>query len=96
MDNHLFRELVDSIKEMKAIEAGKKKASRTFKFNEVDVKAIREGIGVSQSDFAYMIGVSVDTVQNWEQGRCRPAGPAKALLRAIRNDPEAIVRALMA
>jgi putative transcriptional regulator len=61
---------------------------------ELDVRAIREaarGIGYTQGSFAQAIGVSVKTVQNWEQGRCRPTGPARATetlssKRTIRRD----------
>ncbi|MGM3371760.1 helix-turn-helix domain-containing protein, partial [Escherichia coli] len=48
----------------------------------------------SQSKFAELISVSVDTLRNWEQGRRSPTGPAKALLRAIVNDPQHVLQAL--
>src|SRR5262249_30378515 len=52
-----------------------------------DVKAIRERLGKSQAGFARMIGVSVSTLQNWEQGRRRPVGPARALLEVAGANP---------
>jgi putative transcriptional regulator len=58
------------------------------------VKAIREKLGRSQAEFALMIGVSVATLQNWEQGRRRPAGPAQALLRVAASNPKIVARAL--
>ncbi len=60
----------------------------------VDVKAVRRRLGKSQSEFACMIGVSVSTLQNWEQGRRRPEGPARALLRVAAANPEAVAAAL--
>lgn len=58
------------------------------------VRAIRERLGMSQAAFARMFGISVATLQNWEQGRRRPEGPARMLLRVIDREPEAVRRAL--
>jgi putative transcriptional regulator len=60
----------------------------------VDVKAVRQRLGKSQAEFARMIGVSVATLQNWEQGRRRPEGPARALLKVAAANPEAVAAAL--
>ena len=60
----------------------------------MDVKAIRGRLGKSQAEFALMIGVSVSTLQNWEQGRRRPEGPAQALLKVASVNPEAVAEAL--
>src|SRR5512139_3573662 len=62
------------------VRRGEMKASRIFKFAPADIKAIRERLGKSQSEFALLIGVSVSTLRNWEQGRRSPEGPARALL----------------
>ena len=59
-------------------------------FPEPDVKAIRERTGMSQTQFAYLIGVKPKTLQNWEQKRVRPAGPARALLRIVEANPQAL------
>ena len=59
-----------------------------------DVKAIRARLGKSQTEFAQMIGVSAATLQNWEQGRRTPDGPALALLRVASAEPRAVARAL--
>ena len=59
-----------------------------------DPRAVRERLGISQAAFARMFGVSVWTLRNWEQGRRRPEGPARALLRVIEREPEAARRAL--
>lgn len=60
----------------------------------MDVKAVRLHLGKSQSEFARMIGVSVSTLQNWEQSRRRPEGPARTLLWVAAANPEAAAEAL--
>jgi putative transcriptional regulator len=67
---------------------------RTTVFKPDDVKAVRATLGASQSEFALMIGVSVATLQNWEQGRRTPDGPALALLRVAARNPKAVAQAL--
>jgi putative transcriptional regulator len=94
MNEKLFEKLSESIKETGRIQKGWTKPSRTFKYNAVDIRKLRESIKVSQSQFARMIGVSVDTVQNWEQGRRTPRGPAMALLRVFEQHPKAVVGSL--
>ena len=91
-----FDKLVKSVKQAGRIRRGKAKASRTFEFRPADIKAIREGLDKSQSEFALMIGVSVSTLQNWEQGRRYPEGPARALLKVAAENPEAVAKALSA
>ena len=90
----MFEELMFSVKEMDQIVKGNKKHSRTFSYPEPEVKAIREKVGLSQSRFASLIGVSKRTLENWEQGRRHPTGPAKALLRILDVDPEHAVKSL--
>jgi putative transcriptional regulator len=63
---------------------------------EVDVKAIRRRLGMSQAQFAASFGFGLDAVQNWEQGRRRPEGAARAFLKVIDREPEAVRRALAA
>ena len=60
------------------------------------LRALRERPGLTQSDFSQMIGVSIRTLQNWEQGRREPEGPAKALLRVVERNPQAVLSALHA
>ena len=90
MKDELFYELQKSIKEGGKILKGKKKSSREFSFDEPDPKIIREHLGLSQNKFAKLLGISVSTLQNWEQGRRKPEGPAKILLNVAANYPEAI------
>ncbi|MCA9414505.1 MAG: helix-turn-helix domain-containing protein, partial [Candidatus Omnitrophica bacterium] len=56
----------------------------------------REDIGISQSTFAALIGVSLRTLQNWEQGHRHPTGPAKVLLRLVQSDPKTVIKNLHA
>jgi putative transcriptional regulator len=62
----------------------------------IDVRAIREAIGMTQVEFATAYEFSVRTVQEWERGAKRPSGPARTLLRAIKGDPEGLRKALSA
>ena len=89
-----FDRLVKSVKQAGQIKKGRLKPGRTFEFSPIDIKAIRKKLNRSQTEFALMIGVSVATLQNWEQGRRRPEGPARALLKVAAEDPEAVARAL--
>ena len=91
-----FEKLAKSIKQAGKIRRRKARPSRVFEFRPADIKAIREGLGKSQSEFAMMIGVSVSTLQNWEQGRRQPEGPARALLKIAAENPKAVAKALSA
>ena len=94
MKNKGFKELLDSIGQARKIHAGKLKAARAAKFNPIMVRSIRMKLHASQAVFAHMIGVSIDTLQNWEQGRRRPDGPALALLKVADINPRAVIKAL--
>ena len=94
MDEELFADLYASVKQVDQIRKGKRKPSRVRRVEDTDVKSIREKTGLSQSQFALLIGVSLKTLQNWEQGRRHPAGPARALLKIVCNDPEGAIKAL--
>lgn len=96
MKKELFSELVESLQQARKIRKGEQKPARVFKYRPVDVKSLRSKLHVSQSEFALMIGVSKATLQNWEQGRREPDGPAKALLRVVERKPEAVLEALSA
>ena len=94
MKDAAFQELMSSVRQAGRIRRGTVKASRTTAFKPEDVKAVRASLGASQSEFALMIGVSVATLQNWEQGRRTPDGPALALLRVAARNPKAVAEAL--
>jgi putative transcriptional regulator len=89
-----FETLVESVRQAGRIRRGEAEASRVIEFAAVDVRAIRQRLRKSQPEFARMIGVSVATLRNWEQGRRRPEGPARALLRVAAANPEAVAAAL--
>jgi putative transcriptional regulator len=96
MDKELFEDLVNSLKEAKAISKGKRPASRRFDIANPDVKLVREQVGLSQTEFAQMMRVSVKTLQNWEQHRRTPTGPAAALLKIVSTSPDLAMRSLHA
>jgi putative transcriptional regulator len=75
---------------------GERMPSREFHVDAAKVKKIRAATKLSQEKFAAVIQVEVSTLRNWEQGRREPTGPAKALLRAIQNDPVHVLKALKA
>ena len=94
MKAKMFNELLESVREGGAILRREKGASRRFTIDASGVQAIRERTRLSQSEFAQLIGVSVKTLQNWEQDRRRPTGPAAALLRVIVKEPEFAIEAI--
>ena len=96
MEKQDFDNLVKSIKQVGKIRRGEMKASRVFHFKPADIRGIRGRLNMSHSEFALMIGVSVATLQNWEQGRRRPEGPARALLKIAAENPKAVIEALIA
>jgi len=89
-----FDELVESVREAGRILRGEIKPTREFTFSAQDVQAIRKKLRKSQDEFALMIGVSVATLRNWEQGRRQPHGPARALLKIASENPKAVEKAL--
>ena len=91
MDDKHFDELLESVRDMGRHMRGEALAGAKLReFPEPDVKAIRERIGLSQTRFAYLIGVKPKTLQNWEQHRVRPSGPARALLKIVEANPNAL------
>lgn len=96
MEKALFDDLVQSLKEAKAISREEASAPRQFTLAPPDVKAVREQVGLSQSQFASLMRVSVKTLQNWEQHRRNPTGPAAALLKIVRTAPDVALKTLNA
>ena len=96
MDDVSFQELLASVREAGAILRGKKKGARKTVIAEPETRAIREAANLTQAQFAQLLGVPVKTLQNWEQRRTRPTGPARALLRAVAKDPETAIHLLAA
>ncbi|MBA1376953.1 NadS family protein [Pseudomonas brassicacearum] len=89
-----FDELMESVQQMDEIVRGERQPSREFVVDALQVKEIRKATGLTQAKFAALIDVQLGTLRNWEQGRREPTGPAKALLRAIHNDPKHVINAL--
>jgi len=94
MNDKDFEKLVVSVKQAGKIKKRRLKPGRVIRFNPLNIKKIRKKINQSQKEFAFMIGVSVDTLQNWEQGRREPRGPAQALLKVASVNPAALMTAL--
>ncbi len=78
-------DLLESVRQMK-----RGKAARTTSVALTPAADARAKVGVSQSEFAAMLGVSVRTLQDWEQGRREPSGAARTLLRIAARTPEAV------
>jgi len=97
MREDLFEELVESVKQMKAIAAGRLKPGRVTRAADLlggdtpDVATLRKHFKLSQGKFAALLGISVDTLQNWEQHRRQPEGPARVLLRVAATHPDALL-----
>jgi putative transcriptional regulator len=64
-------------------------------FEPIDVREIRKGFGQSRGQFANMMGISRETLRNWERGRRYPLGPARALLRIAAADPDLVAAVLV-
>ena len=95
MNKQEFAKLVNSVRDMgKHLSGDRVSGARITKVLDPDVRAIRLMAQVSQSEFAALIGVNLRTLQNWEQKRARPTGPARALLRIVAADPRAAMEAL--
>ncbi len=94
----LGERLLDSMKELRAHLRREIQLSETVYHvpPETDVRALREKLGLSQSDFAALFGFNVRSLQDWEQGRRQPEIPIRAYLAVIQRDPEGVIRALRA
>jgi putative transcriptional regulator len=86
--------LIDPLAHVKQPFSRERRGKAHVEFDPADVRLIRGKFEATQREFARLIGISVQTLRNWEQGRRRPLGPARALLRAIDADPFALARVL--
>lgn len=80
-------EILEGIREIKAFKAGQGKLKTRELSEPSEPREIRRRLGLSQAAFAGLMGVSLRTVQDWEQGRREPSGPAKSLLRIAEQHP---------
>ena len=87
--------MIASAKEALAFAKGETNGGAVYIPDEIDIARIRKKIQMSQSQFAAYIGVSVRTIQEWEQGRTVPSGAARAFLIVIDREPDAVHRALV-
>ncbi|HKK24420.1 MAG TPA: NadS family protein [Gracilimonas sp.] len=94
MKDEMFNELLESVKQAGDIRKGKREPSRNSIIEEPDVVAIREKYNMTQQEFSSLLGISVGTLRNWEQGRRKPQGPAKVLLKIAEKRPKAILDSL--
>lgn len=94
MSKKFFAKLLESVQQGDEILRGTRAAAREFQVDSAQVKEIRAITQLSQPKFARLLQVDVGTLRNWEQGRREPTGPARALLRAIKNNPQAVLKAL--
>jgi putative transcriptional regulator len=90
-----FKELLQGIREAGAYLRGDKRvASRVDRIEPDSVAVVRAKLKLSQAEFAHLLGISVSTLQNWEQGRRKPSGAARVLLRVAARHPEAVLEAV--
>jgi putative transcriptional regulator len=102
MDRETFESLLESARVLRRkrrerlarLVLGTPRRERSSAADAIDVRAVRALTGLSQAKFAELLGIELATLRNWEQGRRSPTGPARALLRAIRNNPVEVIKAL--
>ena len=87
-ERNIGLEILEGIREIKAYKAGKIDLKTRVLKSPSSAKVIRSKLDLSQSAFAALMGVSPRTIQDWEQGRRQPKGPAKTLLRIAEQHPE--------
>jgi putative transcriptional regulator len=89
-----FEEVLAYVKQATELARAGRVSAHRLPISALTVRELRGRTKLSQPEFAALLGVELSTLRNWEQGRREPTGPARALLRAIRNDPENVIRAL--
>jgi putative transcriptional regulator len=94
MNKKAFDKIAEGLKEAIAVTRGEKKPARLFVPAEIDVKAVRKRCRMSQDDFAYQYGFTVDQIKAWEQGRSRPLGGVRVYLMLIDENPALVLKAL--
>jgi putative transcriptional regulator len=96
MKKETFNELLESVQQGGKIVHGKSKPSRIFRIDDPNVPEIRKHIGLSQEKFAQLLGVSIATLRNWEQGRRKPDGAARVLLCVAAKHPQIVLETVHA
>jgi putative transcriptional regulator len=96
MDNR--HKIVAGLREAISYAKGDRSRSRVTQFNvpdTINVRQVREKLGMSQTEFAVRFGFSLATLRQWEQGRRQPDGPARVFLTVIKHAPKAVDQALI-
>lgn len=94
MGKKAFDKIAEGLNEALAIARGERKPAKLYVPAELDVKAIRAKLDLSQDDFAAAYGFTVNQIKDWEQGRSRPIGGLRAYLMMIDFDPESVLSLL--
>lgn len=94
MSKKAFDKIAEGLAEAIAVARGDAKPARLFIPPEIDVRAIRRNVGMSQDDFASAFGFSLAQIRDWEQSRSRPLGGLRAYLMIIEMDPVRVVKIL--
>jgi len=89
-----FEQMMDGLNDVEAFLAGEQEGFKAYVPQEVDVKAIRNRLGMTQAKFSDTFGFSLDTIKHWEGGRRTPEAPARTLLTVIDKNPAAVLTAL--
>lgn len=90
MSKKVFDQIAEGAREALAVARGEAKAYKLHVPAEIDVKAIRKGLGLSQDDFAAEFSFSLSQIRDWEQGRTRPLGSNRAYLLLIARHPDVV------
>ena len=89
-----FEQMMDGLNGVEAFLAGEQEGFKAHVPQKVDVKAIRDRLGMTQARFSNTFGFSLDAVKHWEGGRRTPEAPARTLLTVIDKNPAAVLTAL--
>jgi putative transcriptional regulator len=89
-----FEQMMDGLNEVEAFLAGEQEGFKAHVPHDVDVKAIRNRLGMTQARFSDTFGFSLDAIKHWEGGRRTPEAPARTLLTVIDRNPVAVLNAL--
>ncbi|MDZ7765089.1 MAG: NadS family protein [Melioribacteraceae bacterium] len=92
--SEIYKSIKQGLEEAIDYSNGKKAKARVFKPRHIDVKRTREKIGMSQTNFAASMGISVATLRHWERGDRYPQGPALVLLNLVAKEPETVFKIL--
>jgi putative transcriptional regulator len=94
MTKKAFDKIAEGLTEALAVARGDASPARLFIPAEIDIRAIRQRLGMSQDAFASAFGFSLTQIRDWEQGRSRPLAAYRAYLLLIERDPAGVLSAL--